>query len=62
MTFTISASTIAALKAIFSRHGVPEVVRSDDGSHYNTQEFAISSQSFSFIPLCIPRVIVRQRE
>ncbi len=31
LTSTISAAIITALKAIFSRHGIPEVLRSDNG-------------------------------
>ena len=48
MTSTTSASTIAALKAIFSRHGIPEVVRSDNGPQYSSQEFAKFSKLYSF--------------
>ena len=40
---TTSASVIRALKAIFTRHGVPSVLVSDNGPQYNStemQEFA----------------------
>jgi len=47
-TSNTSASTIAALKAIFSRHGIPEVVRSDNGPQYNSQEFTTFSESYGF--------------
>jgi len=48
ITSTTSASTIVALKAIFSRHGIPEVVRSDNGPQYNSQEFTTFSESYGF--------------
>ena len=31
LTSTTSASVISALKSVFSRHGIPEIVRSDNG-------------------------------
>ena len=33
-TSTTSAAVIFALKAIFARHGIPEIVRSDNGPQY----------------------------
>ena len=48
MSSTTSVSTIAALKNVFSRHGIPEVVRSDNGPHYSSQEFADFSKAYSF--------------
>ena len=34
-----SLETIRALKSIFARHGVPQVVRSDNGPQYSSAEF-----------------------
>ena len=34
-----SLETIRALKSIFARHGVPQIVRSDDGPQYSSAEF-----------------------
>ena len=48
MSSTTSRSTIAALKSVFSRHGIPEVVRSDNGPQYNSQEFATFAEEYSF--------------
>ena len=48
MTSTTSTSTINALKTIFSRHGIPEVVRSDNGPQYSSQEFVAFSEAYSF--------------
>ena len=39
MTFITLPSTINGLKTIFSRHGIPEVVRSDSGLQYISKEF-----------------------
>ena len=48
-----SSETIRALKSVFARHGIPEVVRSDNGPHYDSAEFAkfvkdCSSLNFRF--------------
>ncbi len=47
MTITSSA-VIAGLKAAFSRHGIPEVVRSDNGPQYSSHEFAMFADSYGF--------------
>ena len=48
MSSTTSLSTIAALKSVFSRHGIPEEVRSDNGPQYSSQEFAAFSTAYNF--------------
>lgn len=48
LTSTTSAAVITALKAIFSRHGIPEVIRSDNGPQYASQEFLEFSNSYGF--------------
>ena len=45
---TTSASVINHLKSTFSRHGIPEVVRSDNGPQFSSLEFARFSNSFEF--------------
>ena len=45
---TTSATVITALKRVFSRHGVPETVRSDNGPQYSSQEFAEFASSYEF--------------
>ena len=45
---TTSASVIEALKAIFSRHGIPEVIRSDNGPQYSSMEFSKFASSYGF--------------
>ena len=48
LSTTTSTAVIAALKSIFSRHGIPEVVRSDNGPQYASQEFATFAESYGF--------------
>ena len=48
MSSTTSKSTIAALKSVFSRHGIPEVERSDNGPQYNSQEFTSFAEVYNF--------------
>ena len=45
---TTSSSVITILKAIFSRHGLPEVVCSDYGLQFASSEFTKFAQSYSF--------------
>ena len=40
LTSTVTGSVIAALKSLFSRYGLPEILRSDNGPQYNSDEFA----------------------
>ena len=48
LTSTISFSVIKALLAVFSRHGIPEVLRRDNGPQYASQEFAHFALSYGF--------------
>ena len=48
LTTTTSSSIIQALKAIFSRHGIPETVVSDNGPQYSSQEFAEFASTYDF--------------
>ena len=43
-----SGSIITALKSIFSRHGVPEVLVSDNGPQYASQEFTCFARKYDF--------------
>lgn len=43
-----SAETIRALKSIFARHGTPDVVRSDNGPQYDSNEFAKFTSDWDF--------------
>ena len=48
LTSSTSAAVIRALKSVFSRHGTPETVRSDNGLQYSSQEFARFASSYEF--------------
>ena len=43
-----SSETIRALKSVFERHGIPEVVRSDNGPRYDWAEFAKFAKDWEF--------------
>ena len=45
---TTSTSVIGALKAVFAQHGIPEVVRSDNGPQYSSQEFVRFASLYEF--------------
>ena len=48
LTTTTSAAVISALKSLFSRYGIPEVVRSDNGPQFASQEFASFAETYGF--------------
>ena len=48
LTSTTSASIIQVLKAVFARHGIPEVVRSDNGPQYASQLFVDFAKVYGF--------------
>ena len=48
LTTTTSASVIRALKAIFSRHGIPAVLMSDNGPQYSSQEMKDFANLYNF--------------
>ena len=48
LTSTSSVSVIVALKSIFARHGIPEIIRSDNGPQYSSREFAEFATSYGF--------------
>ena len=45
---TTSSSIIEAVKAVFSRHGIPETVLSDNGPQFSSMEFAKFASDYSF--------------
>ena len=45
---TISRSVINALKMVFSRHGIPETLVSDNGPQYSSLEFAEFAAAYGF--------------
>ena len=48
MTTTTSAAVITALKSMFSRFGIPEVLRSDNGPQYSSHKFATFAETYGF--------------
>lgn len=44
-----SSETIRALRSLFARHGIPEVVRSDNGPQYDAAEFAKFAWEFKHV-------------
>ena len=48
LTSTTSTAVITSLKSIFARHGIPEVLRSDNGPQYASQQFSMFAESYGF--------------
>ena len=48
LTSTTAASVISHLKSIFARHGIPEVVVSDNGPQYSSAAFQDFSKEYEF--------------
>ena len=48
LTSTTSSSIISSLKSVFSRHGIPEIVRSDNRPQYTSAEFRSFASSYVF--------------
>lgn len=48
LSSTTSATIISVLKSVFSRHGIPEVVRSDNGPQYSSKEFSDFAAEYGF--------------
>ena len=48
LTSLTSASVITAMKAVFSRHGIPTTVVSDNGPQYSSQEMREFAESYGF--------------
>ena len=50
LTSTTSPSLIKALKGIFARHGIPEVLRSDNGPQFDSDDQSMSSLILPAVP------------
>ena len=48
LTTTTSAAVITAMKAVFARHSILEVLRSDNGPQYSSHEFVVFAKSYGF--------------
>ena len=49
LTATTSSSVISSMKSIFSRHGIPRTVVSDNAPQYNSAEMKNFASSYGFI-------------
>ena len=45
---TTSASVISAMKSVFSRHGIPSTIVSDNGPQYDSAEMKAFASSYGF--------------
>ena len=45
---TTSSNIISALKSVFARHGIPEVLRSNNGPQYVSREFKMFASLYNF--------------
>ena len=48
LTTTTSTAVVNILKSIFSRHGIPEILRSDNGPQFDSQEMSAFASSYGF--------------
>ena len=48
LTSTTSVSVIAAMKSVFSRHGIPDTVVSDNGPQYDSKEMKEFASLYGF--------------
>ena len=48
-TATTTSAVISIMKAVFSRHGIPELLISDNGPQYQSHEIKQFSQAYEFV-------------
>lgn len=48
LSSTTSMAVINAVKSCFARHGIPDVVRTDNGPQFSSNEFATFAQTYGF--------------
>ena len=48
LSYTPSNAVISALRPMFARHGIPEVLRSDNGPQYASEEFEKFANTYEF--------------
>ena len=65
LTTTTATAVIVAMKAVFGRHGIPEIVRSDNGPQYSSTSLLCLQTPMDFstpqVALIIHRAMARQR-
>ena len=45
---TSASAVITRMKSIFGRHGIPQIVQSDNGPQYSSQEFHMFAEEYGF--------------
>jgi transposase InsO family protein len=59
---TSSLSVITALKSSFARYGIPEIVATDNGPQFSSQEFELFAREYNFHhQTSSPKVMARQK-
>ena len=48
LTCTTTKSVVAAMKPLFAKHGIPDVIISDNGPQYSSQEFKQFAEDYKF--------------
>lgn len=48
LTSTTSEAVAEHFKSIFARHGIPEVVRSDNGPQFASESFSVFAKDWGF--------------
>ena len=48
LSSTLSLSVITALKSSFARYGIPEIVATDNGPQFSSQEFKLFAREYNF--------------
>ena len=59
---TTSQAIIEALQSVFSRHGIPETVVSDNGPQYSSNEFDTFAKRYNFIHITSSPLFPRAME
>lgn len=49
LSSTSSKAVIQHLKTIFARHGIPEIVMSDNGPQYSSEDFKVFARDYDFV-------------
>ena len=48
LSSTTTKSVVAAMKPVFARHGIPDMIVSDNGPQYSSQEFQEFAEDYGF--------------
>ena len=48
LSSTSASAVITRMKSIFGRHGIPQIVQSDNGPQYSSQEFHMFAEEYGF--------------